>query len=290
MGDIVETIVKLDSFSMFLDAVKVADLVGLLKGPGPFTVFAPTDVAFKNLPAGTVEELLNDIPKLKTVLTYHFVSGRILAVDVSNLKQLKTVQGQDLTIDASRWHLHRSVKVNDANILQANVVADNGVVHIIDTVLFPPTVNVAVPLSYKVQDYMVKAVHTIPASSTVAEAARTMAADADHEGYLIVYDVGKPLGIVTENDIVNRLVAQTLDPSKTTVAAIMSSPLISVKPDEDLLEAATVMAEHKVKKLVVMANGVVSGIITSYDISQSCGRYVDRTFKDIIRWTSPLTY
>jgi uncharacterized surface protein with fasciclin (FAS1) repeats len=112
-------------------------LVDTLKGKGPFTVFAPTDDAFAKLPKGTVEGLLKDIPKLKAVLTYHVVPGKVMAADVVKLKSAKTVQGQEVKIDASKWHLHKTVKINDANIVKADIATDNGVIHVIDKVILP---------------------------------------------------------------------------------------------------------------------------------------------------------
>ncbi len=138
MADIVDTAIAAGSFNTLVTAIKAADLVETLKSAGPFTVFAPTDDAFAKLPKGTVEGLLADIPKLKSVLTYHVVAGRVTAADVANLKRAKTVQGQDVKIDAVKWHLHRNVKVNDAEIVKADILADNGVIHVINRVLMPP--------------------------------------------------------------------------------------------------------------------------------------------------------
>ena len=137
MADIVDTAVAVGSFKTLVTAVKAAGLVDTLKGKGPFTVFAPNDDAFAKLPEGTVEGLLKDIPKLKAVLTYHVVSGKVMAADVVKLKTAKTVQGQEVKIDASKWHLHKNPKINDANVLKADVMADNGVIHVIDKVLLP---------------------------------------------------------------------------------------------------------------------------------------------------------
>ena len=137
MADIVDTAVAAGSFNTLVTAVKAAGLVDTLKSKGPFTVFAPNDDAFAKLPKGTVEGLLKDIPKLKAVLTYHVVSGKVMAADVAKLKTAKTVQGQDIKIDASKWHLHKNPKINDANVVKADVVADNGVIHVIDKVLLP---------------------------------------------------------------------------------------------------------------------------------------------------------
>ena len=137
MADIVDTAVAAGNFKTLVTAVKAAGLVDTLKSKGPFTVFAPTDDAFAKLPKGTVEGLLKDIPKLKTVLTYHVVAGKVMAADVVKLKTAKTVQGQDVKIDASKWHLHKNVKINDANVIKADISTDNGVIHVIDKVILP---------------------------------------------------------------------------------------------------------------------------------------------------------
>ena len=134
MADIVDTAVKAGSFNTLVAAVKAAGLVDTLKGAGPFTVFAPTDEAFAKLPDGTVDALLKDIPKLKKILTYHVVSGKVKASDFSlTLKSATTVEGSDVKIDTSNG----SVKVNEATVSTPDVDADNGVIHIIDTVLIP---------------------------------------------------------------------------------------------------------------------------------------------------------
>ncbi|MBW4544794.1 MAG: fasciclin domain-containing protein [Symplocastrum torsivum CPER-KK1] len=132
MPDIVDTAVNAGSFSTLVAAVKAAGLVDTLKGAGPFTVFAPTDEAFAKLPDGTVDALLKDIPKLKKILTYHVVSGKVMAADVVKLKSATTVEGSDVKIDASN-----GVKVNDSTVTTPDVATDNGVIHIIDTVLLP---------------------------------------------------------------------------------------------------------------------------------------------------------
>lgn len=137
MADIVDTAVAAGNFKTLVTAVKAAGLVDTLKSKGPFTVFAPNDDAFAKLPKGTVEGLLKDIPKLKSVLTYHVVPGKVMAADVVKLKTAKTVQGQDVKIDASKWHLHKNVKINDANVIKADIATDNGVIHVIDKVMLP---------------------------------------------------------------------------------------------------------------------------------------------------------
>ncbi|AFY57493.1 secreted/surface protein with fasciclin-like repeats [Rivularia sp. PCC 7116] len=132
MADIVDTAVNAGSFNTLVAAVKAAGLVDTLKGKGPFTVFAPSDDAFAKLPDGTVDGLLQDIPKLKKILTYHVVSGKVMAADAAKLKSAKTVEGSEIKIDASN-----GVKINDATVSKADVTADNGVIHVIDTVLMP---------------------------------------------------------------------------------------------------------------------------------------------------------
>jgi CBS domain-containing protein len=238
------------------------------------------------LPKGTVEELLKDIPKLKAVLTYHVTPGKLMAADIVKLKRVKTVQGQEVKIDASKWHLHKNVKVNDANIIKADVVADNGVIHIIDKLILPK--ESARVLSYVVKDYMIKEINTVNYDATVTDGAKVMATDENAEGYAIVLKNGMPVGIVTERDIVNRALAKDLDPSKIKISEIMSSPLVTVDPDDDLLKASKLMQERNVRKLVVMRDEIAYGIITADNIAQHCGDYVDRSIRDIIRWTAPL--
>ena len=137
MGGICDTAVAAGNFKTLVAATQAAGLVETLNTKGPYTVFAPTDEAFAKLPKGTVESLLKDIPKLTAILTYHVIEGAVKAADVVVHKNLTTLQGQDVKIDASKWHLHKTVKVNDANIMKADVEADNGVIHVIDKVLMP---------------------------------------------------------------------------------------------------------------------------------------------------------
>jgi uncharacterized surface protein with fasciclin (FAS1) repeats len=113
-------------------AVKAAGLVETLSGKGPFTVFAPNDAAFAKLPKGTVESLLKDIPKLTSILTYHVVAGKVMAGDVVKFTGAKPVQGQSVTIDAKN-----GVSINGAKVLTTDIAADNGVIHVIDSVILP---------------------------------------------------------------------------------------------------------------------------------------------------------
>jgi len=132
MPNIVETAVRAGSFQTLVKAVQAAGLAQTLSGAGPFTVFAPNDNAFSKLPAGTLEGLMKDIPKLKDILTYHVVAGKHMASDIAMQESLKTVQGQSITIDASA-----GVKVNDATVIQPDIQTENGVIHVIDRVILP---------------------------------------------------------------------------------------------------------------------------------------------------------
>jgi uncharacterized surface protein with fasciclin (FAS1) repeats len=129
--DIVETAVGAGSFKTLATALGAAGLVDTLKGKGPFTVFAPTDEAFAKIPKADLEALLKDKAKLKSVLTYHVVAGKVMAADVKAGK-VKTVQGSELTVSTSS-----GVMVDNAKVIKTDIVADNGVIHVIDTVIMP---------------------------------------------------------------------------------------------------------------------------------------------------------
>ena len=129
--DIVDTAVKAGNFKTLVTAVQAAGLVDTLKGPGPFTVFAPTDAAFAKIPKAQLDALLADKAKLSKVLTYHVVSGAVMAKDVKP-GMVKTVEGADLTLATAG-----GVTVNGAKVVAADVMASNGVIHAVDTVLMP---------------------------------------------------------------------------------------------------------------------------------------------------------
>lgn len=129
--DIVDTAVAAGSFKTLVTAVQAAGLVDTLKGKGPFTVFAPTDEAFAKIPKADLDALLKDKAKLTAVLTYHVVPGKVMAKDVKAGK-VKTVQGGELTVSTTG-----GVKVDNANVVKTDITADNGVIHVIDTVVLP---------------------------------------------------------------------------------------------------------------------------------------------------------
>lgn len=132
MADIVETAVSADMFNTLVKAVEAAGLVDLLKGEGPYTIFAPVDTAFERMPEGALDKLLQDIPRLKKILAYHVVSGDVRSDNLLEIDEAPTVEGSVLVIDSSKGY-----KVNQAIVLNPDMLADNGVIHAIDSVLMP---------------------------------------------------------------------------------------------------------------------------------------------------------
>ena len=153
MKNIIETAVNNPDFTTLVTAIKKADLVDTLSGKGPFTVFAPNNEAFAKLPKATLDGVLADKAKLKSILTYHVVAGKVLAKDVVKLSEAKTVEGSTVAIstqsdvsvtEVSTPHMSEvditadlDIMVNDATITMADIECSNGVIHIIDTVLMP---------------------------------------------------------------------------------------------------------------------------------------------------------
>ena len=135
-GNVVEVAVGAGSFNTLVAAIKAADLAGALQGEGPFTVFAPTDAAFAALPAGTLDDLLKPAnkEKLKSILLYHVVPGKVMSSDLKGTINAKTLEGQTVKIVASAM----GVTVNGAKVATADVAASNGVIHVIDAVILPP--------------------------------------------------------------------------------------------------------------------------------------------------------
>lgn len=133
--DIVDTAVAAGQFKTLVTAVKAAELVETLKGDGPFTVFAPTDEAFAKIPKEKLEGLLKDKKALTGVLTYHVVAGKVMADDVVKVDSAKTVQGQPVKVKAEDG----KVMVNNAQVIKTDIVCSNGVIHVIDAVLMPPS-------------------------------------------------------------------------------------------------------------------------------------------------------
>jgi uncharacterized surface protein with fasciclin (FAS1) repeats len=130
MPDIVDIAVGAGSFETLVTAVKAAGLVDTLKGPGPFTVFAPTDEAFAKLPPGTIQTLVQNIPQLTRILTYHVVPGKLTKADLEKVNSVTSVEGSPIRIDCSD-----GFEVKNATVVAADIEADNGVIHVIDNVI-----------------------------------------------------------------------------------------------------------------------------------------------------------
>ena len=135
MNDIVAVAANAGQFNTLIAAVKAAGLVETLQGPGPFTVFAPTDAAFAKLPKGTIEALLNDKEKLTAILTYHVVSGKVMAADIikSGGAEPATVNGAPVSVTIRDGKVY----VDEAQVTAADIQASNGVIHVIDSVIMP---------------------------------------------------------------------------------------------------------------------------------------------------------
>ncbi|MCL6535986.1 MAG: fasciclin domain-containing protein [Armatimonadetes bacterium] len=132
MPTIVDIAVQAGSFKTLVQAIQAAGLVETLSGEGPFTVFAPTDEAFAQIPQETLQAVLADKAKLTAILTYHVAPGKLMAADVVRSTQLPTVQGQSITVSTEG-----GVRVDNANVIQIDIEADNGVIHVIDQVIMP---------------------------------------------------------------------------------------------------------------------------------------------------------
>jgi uncharacterized surface protein with fasciclin (FAS1) repeats len=148
-GDIVDTAVGAGSFKTLVKLVQDAGLVDTLKGKGPFTVFAPTDAAFAKLPKDLVDKVTSDKNLLRTVLTYHVVSGAVRSTDLRNGMNAKTVQGENIAVKIRG----DKVMFNKSNLVKADIMTTNGVIHVIDTVMLPPSVERAVGMGKKKDGY-----------------------------------------------------------------------------------------------------------------------------------------
>ncbi|MEH2198648.1 fasciclin domain-containing protein [Nostoc sp.] len=136
MADLVETAINAGNFNTLVKAATAVNLIEILKSPGSFTLFAPTDEAFANLPEGTLDSLLKDIPKLQKIVAYHIVSGDVRSDDLLEINEAETLEGSIVAIESADG----KIKVNSANILKTDILTDNGVIHIIDAVLMPAMV------------------------------------------------------------------------------------------------------------------------------------------------------
>ncbi|MFN6566828.1 fasciclin [Nostoc minutum NIES-26] len=136
MANIVETAVNAGNFNTLVKAIKAANLLETLKSPDSLTVFAPTDEAFAQLPKATLDSLLQDIPKLKKILMYHVAFGDVRSDDLEQIEEAETLEGSIVAIESTDG----VIQVNGANVLKTDILADNGVIHVIDAVLMPAMV------------------------------------------------------------------------------------------------------------------------------------------------------
>lgn len=136
MADLVETAINAGNFNTLVKAAEAANLIETLKSPGSFTLFAPTDEAFANLPEGTLDSLLQDIPKLQKIVAYHVASGDVRSDDLVQIDEAETLEGSIVAIESADGKF----KVNNANVIKTDILTDNGVIHIIDAVLMPAMV------------------------------------------------------------------------------------------------------------------------------------------------------
>jgi len=139
---------------------------------------------------------------------------------------------------------------------------------------------------FHIKNYMSKDVPTIEDIASVTDAAKEMVKSS--RGFLIILKGGRPVGIVTERDFVDKIIASEKDPNKSAVNTIMSSPLITIDPDDDFLKASELMQQKNIRRLPVVKDGIIYGVITARDIAQKCGEYADKSVRDIMRWASPL--
>jgi CBS domain-containing protein len=140
-------------------------------------------------------------------------------------------------------------------------------------------------MAYLVKHYMRKEVPTVDEHVSVIEAAKAMIKSS--RGFLVILKEGQPTGIVTEHDFVDKIVIGGKDPLKVSIGEIMSSPLITIDPDEDLIKASELMHQHSIRRLPVVKDGIIYGAITTRDISRSLAQYVDRSVRDLMRWAAP---
>lgn len=136
MADLLETATNAGNFKTLVKAIDALELRETLRSPGIFTIFAPTDEAFAKLPEGTLDSLLQDLPKLKKIVTYHVAFGDVRSDDLGQIDEVETVEGSVLAIESANG----AIEVNNASILKTDIVTDNGTIHAIDTVLMPAIV------------------------------------------------------------------------------------------------------------------------------------------------------
>jgi transforming growth factor-beta-induced protein len=257
--DIVDTAVAAGSFTTLAKALEAADLVGVLKGDGPFTVFAPTDEAFDRLPAGTIDSLLADKARLREVLTYHVVSGRVPASAVARLSWADTLQGQSVHVESDG----DGVRIDGARVLTADVPASNGIIHVIDRVLLPrkDIVDTAVEAgSFQTLVTAVKAadlVETLKGKGpfTVFAPADSAFAALD-EGTIpaLLADKARLRSVLTYHVVPGRILSTDLAVGSADVATVQGSSAKVVRSKDGTV---TIDGARVVKADIIVGNGVI---------------------------------
>ena len=269
--NIVETAASAGSFNTLLAAAKAAGLAETLQGPGPFTVFAPSDDAFAKLPAGTVEALLQDKAKLAEILTYHVVAGKVPASAAMSLDWAETVQGQSLRVTKRGG----SVYVDDAKVVATDVMASNGVIHVIDSVVLPrkDIVDTAIKAgSFKTLVTAVKAadlVETLKGKGPFTVFAPTDAAFGKlPEGTIpsLLENKAALSGILTYHVIPGRVLSSDLPIGRTEVATVQGSKLLIEKKRDG---SVTINGANVVSADVLAGNGIIHVIDTVVTPPQS---------------------
>lgn len=268
--DIVATAIAAGQFKTLATALTAADLVKTLQGEGPFTVFAPTDEAFKKLPAGALEALLADKEALKQVLLFHVVPGNVKAADVVKLEKAKTAQGSDVTIKVEDG----KVRVNGALVTKTDIAASNGTIHVIDTVILPPAVAEAAAKANIVQTAVAAGqFKTLATALTAAGLVETLAGEGPFTVFAPTDDAFAKLpagtleALLADKEALKKVLLHHVVPGtvkaadvvKLTSAKTAAGTDLAVKVDEGKVHigAATV-----VKADVEAANGVIHVIDT----------------------------
>ena len=258
--DIVDVASKAGSFKTLTAALGASGLDKVLRGKGPFTVFAPTDEAFKKLPKGTVEALLKDLPKLRSILKYHVVSGNVMAADVSKVSSVQTVLGQTASISTKK-----GVKVGEARVLKTDIAASNGVIHVIDSVLLPKADIVDVARKAGSFKTLLTAIDAAGLSDALRGAGPlTVFAPTDEafaklpEGALsgLLKDPKKLRSILTYHVVPGRLLAKDIGKLETA-KSLQGSPISFRTSSPTTVNGAAIL-----KANIMAANGVIHVIDT----------------------------
>jgi transforming growth factor-beta-induced protein len=249
--DIIDTAVAAGDFGTLAAALTAGELIETLKSDGPFTVFAPTDEAFAKLPEGTVENLLKPENKdqLVAILTYHVVPGKVDAAAVSSLKTAQTVNGAEITIDASS----DGVKINNASVTTADVVCSNGIIHVIDTVILPPAEESAQP-SHDGEPLMIEGVGSFKTLFAAIEAAGLNETLAKDGPFTVFAPTDEAFAALPEGTVENLLKPE----NKEQLVAILTYHVVSGKvPSSEVVELTSAKTVNGAEVTIKVTEGTV---------------------------------